>query len=328
LTDYPPDFDLRRDYTEDEMLKLIKGIPLDFEPGEKWQYSNLGYVTLGILIHKVTGKFYGDVLSERIFRPFGMTTARVISESDIVPNRAAGYQLKKGEIRNQEWVSPTVNTTADGSLYLSALDMLKWDEALSGERLLSRLSLRQMWTPVKLNDGKNHGYGFGWSLRHVNGQMLVEHGGAWQGFKAHIARYLDDRLTVVVFANLEQTNQSRIAHGVAAIVDPKLKPGLINDPDPAASAMFRELVEKILSGKAERGQFTGSAQKNIFDEQNRLFEFVKTLGPIREFRFVDRSAADGEIIYHYEIEYTGMSVYLEIGRRDDGKISTFDLEPE
>ena len=69
-------------------------------------------------------------------------------------------------------------------------------------------------------------------------------------------------------------------------------------------------------------------QKNIFDEQNRLFGFVKTLGPIQEFRFVDRSAASGETIYHYEIEYMGMSVYLEIGRRDDGKISTFDLEPE
>jgi hypothetical protein len=221
-----------------------------------------------------------------------------------------------------------VNTTADGSLYLSALDMLRWDEALTGDKLLSRSSLQQMWTHVRLNDGKTHGYGFGWSLRNVNGQKLVEHGGAWQGFKAHIARYLGDRLTVIVFANLEQTNQSRIAHGVASIVDPKLKPGLTHDPDRAASAMFRELAEEILSGKAEPGQFTGSAQKNILDEKNRLFEFVKTLGPIREFRFVDRSAGDGETIYHYEIEFTGMSVYLEIGRRDDGKISTFDLEPE
>jgi len=328
MTDYPRDLDLRRDYTEDEMMSLIKGIPLAFEPGEKWQYSNLGYVTLGILIHKVTGKFYGDILSERIFRPFGMMTARVISESDIVPNRAAGYRLSHGEIKNQEWVSPSVNTTADGSLYLSTRDMLRWDEALSGNNLLSRSSLRQMWTPVKLNNGKSHGYGFGWSLRNVNGQALVEHGGAWQGFKAHIAMYPYNRLTVIVFANLEQTNQSRIAHGVAAIVDPKLKPDLIKDADPTVSARFRDLVEKILSGKAERSQFTEPVQKNVFDDHNRLFGFVKTLGPIREFRFVDSNAAGGETIYHYEIEFTGMSVYLEIGRGDDGKISTFDLEPE
>jgi CubicO group peptidase (beta-lactamase class C family) len=90
LQDYPDDFDLRRDYTEDEMLAMVKAAPLAFAPGERWSYSNLGYVTLGILIRKVSGQFYGDYLTERIFKPLGMTTARVISESDIVPNRAAG----------------------------------------------------------------------------------------------------------------------------------------------------------------------------------------------------------------------------------------------
>src|SRR5215204_5808755 len=92
MTDYPTDFDFRRDYTEDELLKRANGIPLAFHPGEKWSYSNLGFVTLGVIIHKVTGKFYGDFLQERVFRPLGMTTARVISESDIVPNRASGYR--------------------------------------------------------------------------------------------------------------------------------------------------------------------------------------------------------------------------------------------
>ena len=85
MTDYPDDFDCRRDYPEDEMLKLMQALPLAFQPGEKWQYSNLGYVTLGTLIHKVTGKFYGDFMREKIFQPLEMTTARIISESDIVP---------------------------------------------------------------------------------------------------------------------------------------------------------------------------------------------------------------------------------------------------
>ncbi len=82
MTDYPQDFDYRRDYPEDELLTRAKAIPLGFQPGEKWQYSNLGYVTLGILIHKVSGKFYGDFLQERIFKPLGMTTARIINEAD------------------------------------------------------------------------------------------------------------------------------------------------------------------------------------------------------------------------------------------------------
>src|ERR1051325_5745516 len=90
LGDYPSDFDFRRDYTEDELLKRLTEIPLAFAPGEKWRYSNVGYVILGILIGKVTGHFYGEFLSDRIFKPLGMATARIISEADIVPNRAAG----------------------------------------------------------------------------------------------------------------------------------------------------------------------------------------------------------------------------------------------
>src|SRR4029077_5216853 len=93
--DYPKKFDFRRDYTEDELLKIVEGIPLAYPPGSKWAYSNLGYLTLGILIHRVAGKFYGDFLQERIFQPLGMQTTRIISEADIIPNRAAGYRLVK-----------------------------------------------------------------------------------------------------------------------------------------------------------------------------------------------------------------------------------------
>ena len=144
---------MRQDYTEDELVKKIASIPLDFQPGEKWNYSNPGYVMLGIIIGKVGGKFYGDLLREKIFQPLGMTTARIINEADIIPNRAAGYRRPKGELKNQEWVSPALNTTADGSLYFSILDLAKWDAALYTEKLLKRASLERMWTPAKLNDG-------------------------------------------------------------------------------------------------------------------------------------------------------------------------------
>ena len=97
FTDYPDKFDFRRDYTEDDLLKIVEALPLSFPPGSKWAYSNLGYLTLGILIHRVTGQFYGDFLHYRIFQPLGMQT-RIISEADIIPNRAAGYRLVKGEL--------------------------------------------------------------------------------------------------------------------------------------------------------------------------------------------------------------------------------------
>jgi CubicO group peptidase (beta-lactamase class C family) len=114
-----------------------------------------------------------------------------------------------------------VDTTADGALYLTIYDMAKWDAALYTEKLLKKSSLDQMWTPVKLNDGKTHPYGFGWSLADVRGHRLIEHGGAWQGFKAHISRYVDDKLTVILFANQIRANQTKLAHVVAAIINPE-----------------------------------------------------------------------------------------------------------
>ncbi len=122
----------------------------------------------------------------------------------------------KGEIKNQEWVSPTLNTTADGALYLTVYDMAKWDAALYGEKLLKKASLEEMWTPVKLNDGKTYPYGFGWALGEVNKQRVIEHGGAWQGFMSFIARFPDKKLTVIVFVNRSQINPKKLAHGIAA----------------------------------------------------------------------------------------------------------------
>src|SRR6202167_3907507 len=217
FTDYPKGFDMRRDYTEAEQLKIVESIPLAFAPGTSWSYSNLGFLTIGILIHKVTGEFYGDFLREHIFLPLDMQTTRIISEADIVPNRSAGYRLVKGELKNQEWVSPTVNTTADGSLYFSIMDLAKWDAALYTEKLLKRSSLEEMWTVAKLNNGQpNSGhYGFGWFVVTKNGHRVVEHEGAWQGFETQISRYVDDKLTVVVLTNLDDAKPEVLADRVA-----------------------------------------------------------------------------------------------------------------
>jgi CubicO group peptidase (beta-lactamase class C family) len=219
FTDYPKDFDERKDYTEEELLKIVESIPLAYPPGTGWSYSNLGYLTLGILIHKVTGEFYGDFLQRKIFRPLEMSTTRIISEADIIPNRSAGYRLVNGEVKNQEWVSPALNTTADGSLYFSILDLAKWDAALYTERLLKNSSLAQMWTVAPLRSGQpNSGhYGYGWFIETQDGHRLIEHEGAWQGFETQISRYVDDQLTVVVLTNLAEAKPDLTAHGVARL---------------------------------------------------------------------------------------------------------------
>ena len=146
-----------------------------------------------------------------------MTSTRIISEADIIPNRAAGYRLLKEQLKNQEWVSPTVNTTADGSLYFSILDLAKWDAALYTEKLIKRSSFEQMWTVSRLTNGQpNSGrYGFAWFIQAKSGHRVLDHGGAWQGFETHISRYIDDKLTVVVLSNLADADTGIVADHIA-----------------------------------------------------------------------------------------------------------------
>jgi CubicO group peptidase (beta-lactamase class C family) len=218
-SDYSP-YDLRKDYTEDELFDIVASMPSIFLPGDKWEYNNSGYLLLGILIGRITGGHYSEFLRERIFEPLGMHTARLIGDSDIVLNRAAGYQLEQGVLKNQTWVSPTFNSTADGSLYVSITDMIQWELGLAQGTALSHESLQQMWIGTSLNDGTIAAYGLGWHISTSNGRRVVHHGGLWQGFSSHIARYIDDKLTIILFNNLANTPHLQITKNVAGICIP------------------------------------------------------------------------------------------------------------
>ncbi|MEO8090477.1 MAG: serine hydrolase domain-containing protein [Gemmatimonadales bacterium] len=215
--------DLRKDYTEEQLVTLAASRPLDFPPGDTWSYSNTGYAILGALIRRVTGQFYGDVLQQLIFAPLGMGT-RIISEADIIPNRSAGYRLVEKQVKNQEWVSPSLNTTADGALYLTANDLAKWAVALNHRQLPDGRVLDAAWTPARLNDGGAVPYGFGWDLSDQRGHRRVGHTGAWQGFETVIYRYPEFNLSVVVLTNLAEALPSAIAEGIAGILEPALEP--------------------------------------------------------------------------------------------------------
>jgi D-alanyl-D-alanine carboxypeptidase len=297
LGDYPESFSLQRDYTEDDLFNMIKAQPLAFIPGEKWSYSNLGYVTLGILIHKVSGEFYGDLLQKRVFAPLGMSHTRVISEADIIPNRAAGYRLKDGTLKNQEWVAPRLNTTADGSLYFTIEDIAKWDEALEKRKILSQASFEQMWRPVRLNDGSAAPYGFGWHIGKTDsGHCVVEHGGAWQGFAAYIGRYPEDRLCVAVLCNRAGARAGYIAKRVAGFYVPTVAPRThtVVRLNPAVLSSYAgdyRLEDRFtikVSVASDRLETTWLGEKitlvpesdTVFFEQDsdRTFRFVKDAG--------------------------------------------------
>jgi CubicO group peptidase (beta-lactamase class C family) len=285
IPDYTDDLvDFRRDYTEEQLAKLYARLPLQFAPGATWSYSNTGYALLGFVVRRVTGKFYGDYLRERVFQPLGMRTARVISESEIVPNRAAGYVLAEGEVKNQEWVSPTLNTTADGALYLTVRDLAQWAIGLNHARVPDSVGLAASWTPVRLNDGGTFPYGFGWAVDDQRGYPRIGHGGSWQGFRASIQRYPEFDLTVIAMANLDAALPEAITFGIGGMLEPALLPPHLlpprerGPPEPVA-ALLAALAAGSASSRLAPG-LRAFASKRVRDEWGRSLANVGRWEPL------------------------------------------------
>jgi CubicO group peptidase (beta-lactamase class C family) len=332
LGDYPPEIDLRRDYTEVEYFASFKKTPLSFEPGASWDYSNIGYATLGMLIRKVTGKFYGDFLQERIFKPLGMTTARVISEADIVPNRASGYRLVNGELKNQEWVSPATNSTADGSLYLSILDLAKWDAALYTDIPLTRASREKIWTAARLSSGATKDYGFGWHLAKHHGQRLVFHGGAWQGFKSFIIRFLDTKLTIIFLANSWETRDFKFARELAACFYPEFALPPVNtiaDTDPKTTALVRRALLQLATDKIDEQLFTPDCRAALNNQGERirssLNAFSLPVAIIHSSELIESRVESGLRVNRYLLTDIGRSLSCTVNLTKDGKVAAIEV---
>jgi len=250
-----PAIDGHRDYSEIEMVRSAAAQPLGFTPGELESYSTTGYDLLGIIIHRVTGRPWGNFVRDQIFRPLGMKTARVNSDTDSIPDRAAGYQMVDDTLKSQDWVSPSINSTAGCCLSFSARDLAQWAIGLNHVKVLGRAGLHMSWTPVRLNNGGTYPYGFGWNLVEQRGYRRIGHSGQWLGSHATLQRYPDFDLTVIVLLNLAQANSEGIAVGIAGLLEPMLTaphlvPGGLKGPTPPTSV--EQLLSAVASGTESR----------------------------------------------------------------------------
>jgi CubicO group peptidase (beta-lactamase class C family) len=185
--------------------------PLDFQPGEKWNYSNSGYVLLGYLVEKISGLSYKDFVQENIFKPLGMNDSGYDSNSAIILHRAYGYAPGPNGPVNAGYIDMSIPFSA-GALYSTTHDLLRWEQGLFGGKLLSATSLKKMTTPFKEN------YACGLGVRTVHGHTEIDHGGGIEGFNTELAYYPDDKLTIVVLANLNGDAPEAIASQLAAVM--------------------------------------------------------------------------------------------------------------
>ena len=205
--------------TSRDAVTMLSRIPDPcFLPGEKYEYSNSGYVVLAQIVEKVSGVPFPQFMKKNVFDPLGMTSA-IVSDQVRAPsrNRAVSYDaswLFGWRYRDADY-TPFNRIYGDGNVNASLEDMYKWDQALYGESLVKQATLVKAFEPMQLNDGTRTNYGFGWRVVTWHNRRALQHGGAWAGFRSNIVRFPAERLTVIVLSNLKLFKVSETAETIS-----------------------------------------------------------------------------------------------------------------
>jgi CubicO group peptidase (beta-lactamase class C family) len=281
--------------TAEQLVGRFRDKPLDFQPGEKWSYSNSGYVLLGYLIERITGSRYEEFVQQNIFVPLGMKDSGYDSNTAIISNRAAGYVSAPNGLANAGFVHMSIPFSA-GALYSTTEDLLRWEQGLFGGTLLSATSLQKMTTPFK-ND-----YAFGLSVHTISAHKVIDHNGGIEGFNTHLAYYPEDKLTVAILANLNGTAPDEMSPKLAAVVHGEVvhltserKETVVPPTILTVYVGTYEVrpgfdVVVTLEGGQLMAQATGQAKFPIFAESETRF-FLKAVDAQIEFARDERGSA-------------------------------------
>jgi len=295
----------RQDMKPKEMIDLFKNEPMDFAPGEKWEYNNSAYFMLGYIIEKASGMPYPEFLEKRIFTPLGLKNTSFGSMSRIIPNRARGYQ-KTDTFVNAEYLSLTQPYSA-GSIMSTVDDLLAWNIALHAGKVIRKETLQKAFVDPKLNNGKETHYGYGWGLNDINGSLTYEHSGGIFGYLTNGIYLPKEDVFVAVFSNCNCNPPDEVSTRMAALA--------IGKPYPEATAGIKldEAYLKTLTGvyefedgatrfiTLEDGQLYsqrsgGSKFKVLAKDKTHFYfetgflylEFVFEKSNVKELKFVDR----------------------------------------
>jgi CubicO group peptidase (beta-lactamase class C family) len=205
-----------KDMTPKMMVDFFKNEPVDFLPGEKFEYNNSGYVLLGYLIELVSGETYQDFIQKHIFDKAGMTQSYYASDRQVIKNRAYGYHKKEYGYVNKTVISFTVPFSS-GALMSTIGDMLKWQTALNNNSLLNTEETKKAFSKYQLNNGEAFTYGYGWHIKAINGIPSREHGGSIFGFKTMGVYIPSEDIYVLGFSNCDCNSPTKLTGDIAAL---------------------------------------------------------------------------------------------------------------
>ena len=206
----------RNEATVDELIAYFKDLPLEFEPGSRFEYSNSNYILLTRVIETASGSSYADYMQKAVFAPLSMSATRFGSHTELVPGRAHGYRMVKGKLQNADFISMTQPQGA-GALISTVDDLNRWHAALSEGRLVEKALMEQAFSKVSLKDGSRMPYGFGWMVSQIQGEASNEHSGFINGFSTYTLRMPEKKIFVTVLTNSEQFWPDDFAVELAAI---------------------------------------------------------------------------------------------------------------
>jgi CubicO group peptidase (beta-lactamase class C family) len=246
----------RLNYTTSEMFDAATKDTLTFVAGERFQYSDVGYFLLGMIVERVGGQRYRDFLDERFFKPLDMPSTSVLDQSKILKHRAAGYTIREDQLVNIRRVAQTELPSHYG-IFSTVKDLITWDMALSAGRVVKPATLAAMWTPVHVNNGGTYSYGFGWFVDERRGHRWISHAGITG---TELSRFPDAGLTIIVLTNLGRSIgvQSRVnSWGLTYGVGGRYIAGLLvgpekerSDPDPELSRRLLDMLTAIGRGES------------------------------------------------------------------------------
>jgi CubicO group peptidase (beta-lactamase class C family) len=194
--------DSRVPHSVNGLIELFSDEPLNFSPGESYQYSNSNYVLLGAIIEGASSTFYDFFLQQALLAPLEMENSGMEDPREVLDERASGYEILGRALANAPYLDMT-NAFATAGMYSTVEDLYLWDQALYSNQLLSEESLESMYTPNFGADGSGGEYGMGWQLDEFQGHRKVGHTGRINGFRTYLGRYIDDRITIILLSNIE-----------------------------------------------------------------------------------------------------------------------------
>lgn len=248
----------KKDFTPSELLDFFKEQPMEFAPGEKFQYNNSAYVMLGYIIEKVSGMTYAEYVEKNLFKPAGMTNSLYGNDNIIVKKRASGYDRGHSGTENAEYLSMT-QPYAAGSLMSTVEDLMKWNQTLHAGKIISKESLKLAFTNYTLNDGTPTNYGYGWFLGNIKGSPVYEHGGGINGFITQGTYLPEEDIFVALFTNSTLNPPAEAATMIAALV--------MGKPFETATIKLSDEELKRFTGVYEK---TDGTKRNIYFEEGKL----------------------------------------------------------